>query len=320
VILGRPSQKSFEDIIKKGKIINNSVTVQDYRNALKIYGMDLRVLKGKTTRNKNKHVKVQFFETPKPRNIVLSVDLMNFTGLIITATLLVDRKKNTILSAIQQEMKIYQGKGHTIDNTELEEEQENPIHTLLADNEFQALKENLEELNIQVHVVTRNEHEPEIERQNRVIKERARATLQTLPYKKIPKKMRIALKHYVVFWLNNIPKERQDESPWEMIMGEQKLDYEMICKILFGGYAQVHDDREVTNTMKQRTTGGINMGPSNMQGGHKFLSLETGEILVKRRWTELPVPNDVISRLDELSTNPEDDLERLMNRRILMRY
>jgi hypothetical protein len=320
VILGRPSQKSFEDIIKKGKIINNSVTVQDYRNALKIYGMDLRVLKGKTTRNKNKHVKVQFFETPKPRNIVLSVDLMNFTGLIITATLLVDRKKNTILSAIQQEMKIYQGKGHTIDNTELEEEQENPIHTLLEDNKFQALKENLEELNIQVHVVTRNEHEPEIERQNRVIKERARATLQTLPYKKIPKKMRIALIHYVVFWLNNIPKERQDESPWEMIMGEQKLDYEMICKILFGGYAQVHDDREVMNTMKQHTTGGINMGPSNMQGGHKFLSLETGEILVKRRWTELPVPNDVISRLDELSTNPEDDLERLMNRRILMRY
>jgi hypothetical protein len=50
-----------------------------------------------------------------------------------------------------------------------------------------------------------------------------------------------------------------------------------------------------------------------MQGGHKFLSLETGEILVRRKWTELPVPNDIISRLDELSTNPEDDLERFLN-------
>jgi hypothetical protein len=116
VILGRPSQRSFEDMIKKGKIINKSATVQDYRNAIKIYGIDLRVLKGKTTRSKNKHVEVQFFETPKPRNIILSVDLMNFTGLIfmttvcrnirfITATLLVDRKKNTILSAIHQVMK-----------------------------------------------------------------------------------------------------------------------------------------------------------------------------------------------------------------------
>jgi len=64
--------------------------------------------------------------------------------------------------------------------------------------------------------------------------------------------------------LNNIPKEGKDESPREMIMGEQKLDYKMICNISFGGYAQVHEDCEVTNTMKQHTTGGINMGPSNM--------------------------------------------------------
>jgi hypothetical protein len=34
---------------------------------------------------------------------------------------------------------------------------------------------------------------------------------------------------------------------------------------------------------------------------------------VRRKWTELPVPNEVISRLDELSTNPEDDLEKFLN-------
>jgi hypothetical protein len=33
VILRGPSQKSFKDIIQEGKIINNSVTIQDYRNA-----------------------------------------------------------------------------------------------------------------------------------------------------------------------------------------------------------------------------------------------------------------------------------------------
>jgi len=182
-----------------------------------------------------------------------------------------------------------------------------------VDNEFQALKENLEELNVQEHVVMQNEHAPEIERQNRVIKERARATIQKLTYRKIPKKMRIALIHCVVFWMNNIPKEGQDESPREMITGEQKLDYKIVCKIPFGGYAQVHEDSEVTNTMKQGITGGMNLGHSNMQGGHKFLSLETGEILVRRKWTELPVPNEVISRLDELSTSPKDDLDRFLN-------
>jgi len=182
-----------------------------------------------------------------------------------------------------------------------------------VDNEFQALKENLEELNVQEHVVMQNEHAPEIERQNRVIKERARGTIQKLPYRKIPKKMRIALIHYVVFWMNNTPNEGQDESPREMITGEQKLDYKIVCRIPFGGYAQVHEDSEVTNTMKQGITGGMNLGHSNMQGGHKFLSLETGEILVRRKWTELPVPNEVISRLDELSTSPKDDLDRFLN-------
>jgi hypothetical protein len=39
-----------------------------------------------------------------------------------------------------------------------------------------------------------------------VIKERARAVIQTLPYQRMPKKMRIALLQNVIFWLNNIPK------------------------------------------------------------------------------------------------------------------
>jgi hypothetical protein len=167
-------------MLKKGKIVHNLITVQDYKNALQVYGTNLGVWKGKTTRSKSEHVKVQFLKNSKPRNIILSVDLMNFTGLMflttvsgnikfITATLVLDRKKNTIMGAIQQVLKIYQGKGHLIEDIEFEEKEETPIHTLLADNEFQSLKDNLEELGMRVHVVTRNEHALEIERQNQVI-------------------------------------------------------------------------------------------------------------------------------------------------------
>jgi hypothetical protein len=38
MILGRPSKKTFEEVIKKGKLLNNPITIQDYRNALLIYG------------------------------------------------------------------------------------------------------------------------------------------------------------------------------------------------------------------------------------------------------------------------------------------
>jgi hypothetical protein len=50
-----------------------------------------------------------------------------------------------------------------------------------------------------------------VEHQNRLIKERARGMIQTLPYgaTAIPRKIRVALIQYVVFWLNLIPKDEQ---------------------------------------------------------------------------------------------------------------
>ena len=63
VIMGRPSQKIFEKMITSGKLIN-SVTVQDSRNAITIYGTDLGVLKGETTRRKTEHVSFDINEKP----------------------------------------------------------------------------------------------------------------------------------------------------------------------------------------------------------------------------------------------------------------
>ncbi len=144
------------------------------------------------------------------------------------------------------------------------------IHTLLVDNKFEVLKEKIETYGINAHEVSKDDHVPEVEQQNRVIKERAQAIVQTLPYKCTPHKMTVVLIHYVIFWLHNIPKEGQDYSPKDMIMGEQTLDYSHACKLPFRAYAQVHDDTQTTNSMEPCTTGGINLGPSNMQGAHKF--------------------------------------------------
>jgi hypothetical protein len=105
----------------------------------------------------------------------------------------IDRKKKTLFEALKQVFNVYKSKGHTIDNVEYNvgfqfEEQEEPIHTILADNEFQALKDDIQDLGMDVHVVSKNEHSTEIEKKNRVIKERARAIIQTIPYKNTPKK------------------------------------------------------------------------------------------------------------------------------------
>ncbi len=65
--------------------------------------------------------------------------------------------------------RIYQGRGHVAHELEFVDRYI-PVHTILVDNEFQALREGMEELGVNVHVVTKDENVPEVERQNRVIK------------------------------------------------------------------------------------------------------------------------------------------------------
>lgn len=88
-------------------------------------------------------------------------------------------------------------------------QQQNPIHTLLADNKYQVLQEEIKELGTQVNVVVKGEHLQEVERQKWMIKKRAMAVIQTSPYRYTLNKMRVAIIQYKVYWLNKIPKEEQ---------------------------------------------------------------------------------------------------------------
>jgi hypothetical protein len=96
-------------------------------------------------------------------------------------------------------------------------------------------------------------------------------------------------------------------------LGAQRLDFKTVCRLPFGAYVQVHDDLMITNTMESRTTGAINLGPTgNIQGAHRFYSLATGDLMVRRKWTELSVSTEVIIRLEELSSDPMDSCQEIM--------
>lgn len=192
VIMGMPSSKLFELMIKKGKILNNPVTITDFQNAARIYGKDLRAIKGKTVKRKQEHVQIELNNTfVEKQVIILSVDLMNFLGVIflitvsrdfrfITAMVLCDRKKKTIWSALKQVMSLYQSKGHKIEEVEFSEH-ENVVHMIPAENEFEMLWEEIEGSGTTVNITAKEEHIPEVERQNCVIKKWARGIVQTLP-------------------------------------------------------------------------------------------------------------------------------------------
>lgn len=88
-------------------------------------------------------------------------------------------------------------------------EKKSEIHVILADHEFEILREDVGDYGARLNIAAKKEYFPEVERQNWVNKDRARYILQTLPCDTMPKKMRIATIHYVMYWLNMIPKKDQ---------------------------------------------------------------------------------------------------------------
>ncbi len=58
------------------------------------------------------------------------------------------------------------------------------------------------------------EHTGEIEQKIRVIKERARGTFNTLPYKKLPKLIVIELLHFCIMWMNSFPMKSGKSKKW----------------------------------------------------------------------------------------------------------
>ena len=66
------------------------------------------------------------------------------------------------------------------------------------------MKENLDfiNLNIDLNVKSEDEHEPYIEKFNRILIERCRMCFDTLPLKKIPRQMAIKLVYLQIFLIN----------------------------------------------------------------------------------------------------------------------
>jgi hypothetical protein len=78
--MGRPSTADFLKMIKRRKLLENPVRMEDFNNAEKVYGKDLGVVKGKTVLVDTETAAMEKL------NIVLAVDVMNFTGLSFLVT------------------------------------------------------------------------------------------------------------------------------------------------------------------------------------------------------------------------------------------
>ena len=79
------------------------------------------------------------------------------------------------------------------------------------------------------------------------------------------------------------------------------MDGENHCRVLTGSYCEVHDNPNPYNTTVSRTHEGIALGPTgNLQGSVKFYYLNTGRVLKRQAFTEIPMPTAVIAKANKV--------------------
>jgi hypothetical protein len=235
-MIGRPSTKTYINIVENNLLPNCPVTRDDIIAAEKIFGPDVGSLKGKTVRRTGEHVKHAAVAVPSElmalyRKVTIGADIMFVNKLpffvtisrnikFCTVQLIPDQKNKTLIDAVRHVRSTYMKRGFQIES-------------LLMDGQFETIRGDLAEMQITLNTVARGEHVPEVERHIRTIKERARSVYNTLPFTKIPGRMVAELVYYSVFWLNSFPAQdgiSKTLSPRAIVIGSH-VDFTKHCKL-----------------------------------------------------------------------------------------
>ena len=302
--IGRPNTKDFIQYVSQNLIPNCPITVKDIHNAEFVWGPDIGSLKGKTVRKQSPQVRVPVYDIPWPimkqyKDVTLSVDVMKVSGIPFLMTIskhikfgsagkLDNMQNGHIMKHFKAIIGAYTTRGFR-------------VTIIMADNQFESMRGSLADLHAQLHITSRDEHVPDIERYNRTIKERVRANHSMLPFTHVPPIIVIEMVYTAVFWRNMFPLKggvSNTQSPAELVLN-RRINFNTHCKVEFGEYVQTHEEHD--NTMQPRTIGAIATRPSNDAGSYHFVSLSTGRVINRRNWTSVPMPADVVDQVHRLA-------------------
>ena len=165
------------------------------------------------------------------RNVTLSVDVMFVNRIpfltsisrhlkFITAETLHNRTTIQLVQCVKNAKALYTKRGFN-------------VATAIMDGELVPMRTALLNMGVSLNTASASEHVPEIERKNRVVKERARACHHSLPFKTIPRIMIKEMIYNCVLWINAFPPKvgvSASISPCTLLTGV-KFNYNCHCKL-----------------------------------------------------------------------------------------
>jgi hypothetical protein len=144
-----------------------------------------------------------------------------------------------------------------------------------------------------------------VDRHIRLIKDRVRSILHSLPFS-LPRKLLPWAVYFAVSRINLLNHsfyKSGQHSPNELFTG-RKADYKRDLRASFGEYVECYPP-STDNSLNERSVSSIALCPSNNKSGSfLFYSLESGKVIKSDRWIQLPHTTHSIGILNALAKEP----------------
>ena len=174
---------------------------------------------------------------------------------------------------------------------------------IAANNEFECIRDNIKPIILNTSAA--DEHVSEVERTISVIQVRVRGQINSLPYSCYPKNMVAGLVIFAVKSLNNevgVSSLSHEYALHTLVTGYETPNYKQLMQLAFRDYVEVPNLKGVTNTTESQTIPAIALYPSgNLQGGWRLMSLNTGKLIHRSRWTKVEPNYEIIKKVDALA-------------------
>ena len=187
---------------------------------------------------------------------------------------------------------------------------------LSADNEgaIKNLKPKIDGAGVTFVPRTKAAGVPVVDNKMKVIKERMRCIIAGLAFV-VGLFLYPHLVSYVVKMINFTPTTTNigDISPYQFMTGGRSVDVSKIAAYPWGQYGQVPSGNRLQSNLvtQERTHSAIYVGPEDEHGRLGFVKLQTMKYISRDQFTPLPMPVDVIDRLNEAAklkpADPDDD-------------